>query len=321
MGLPSSANNDLAFPFALLEAAPRSTLFSLLKTLVFLCAHTQSRAVALGVGVAISASTVVAPAHAAIVSGNTSTCTREFTWAETNEFSNGPFNFFDALRNEMEKSLTSDEAREQLNEHQQAAYSGLNDDVPTDKVVAEALAAGYTQDEIDNYLLLIMDSERSEAGVVTTHTLTQDPVDMISSGEANSHLMPVLPAESERSDALKKAIAGIDTKTAAEYAAWSKTVAAADAKAVEFCRKGSIGSSIVDYPNGGVSDMDILSSGQDILMSSDDPSNRVPESVSSKAAIAGPILGVLAIIAAVAGALQLPQAQPIMRQLRSLLGV
>ena len=38
MGLPSSANNDLAFPFALLEAAPRSTLFSLLKTLVFLCA-------------------------------------------------------------------------------------------------------------------------------------------------------------------------------------------------------------------------------------------------------------------------------------------
>ncbi|WP_258531182.1 hypothetical protein [Corynebacterium phoceense] len=56
-------------------------------------------------------------------------------------------------------------------------------------------------------------------------------------------------------------------------------------------------------------------------MSSDDPSNQVPESVSSKAAIAGPILGVLAIIAAVAGALQLPQAQPIMRQLRSLLGV
>ena len=320
MGLPSSANNDLAFPFALLEAAPRSTLFSLLKTLVFLCAHTQSRAVALGVGVAISASTVVAPAHAAIVSGNTSTCTREFTWAETNEFSNGPFNFFDALRNEMEKSLTSDEAREQLNEHQQAAYSGLNDDVPTDKVVAEALAAGYTQDEIDNYLLLIMDSERSEAGVVTTHTLTQDPVDMISSGEANSHLMPVLPAESERSDALKKAIAGIDTKTAAEYAAWSKTVAAADAKAVEFCRKGSIGSSIVDYPNGGVSDMDILSSGQDILMSSDDPSNQVPESVSSKAS-QGPILGVLAIITAVGGALQLPQAQPIVRQLRSLLGL
>lgn len=71
----------------------------------------------------------------------------------------------------------------------------------------------------------------------------------------------------------------------------------------------------------GESDIDILSSGQDILMSSDDPSNQVPESVSSKAAIAGPILGVLAIIAAVAGALQLPQAQPIMRQLRSLLGV
>ncbi len=283
--------------------------------------HTQSRAVALGVGVAIAASTVVAPAHAAIVSGNTSTCTREFTWAETNEFSNGPFHFFDALRDEMEKSLSSDEARAQLDEYQQAAYSGLNDEAPTDKVVAEALAAGYTKDEIDNYLLLIMDSERSEAGVVTTHELAQDPVDMISSGEANSHLMPVLPAESERSDALKKAIAGIDPKTAAEYAAWSKTVAAADAKAVEFCEKGTIGSSIVDYPTGGASDADILSSEEKIALSSDDPSNRVPESVSSQAAIAGPILGVLAIIAAVAGALQLPQAQPIMRQLRSLLGV
>lgn len=221
----------------------------------------------------------------------------------------------------MAASLTSDEARAQLDAYQQAARSGLNDEAPTDKVVAEALAAGYTQDEIKDYLLLIMDSELPEYGVVTTHLLTQDSTDAISSGEANSNFTPVLPTESERSDALKQAIAGIDETTATDYAAWLEKVAAADKKAVEFCEKGTIGSSIVDYPDGGASDIDILSSGQDILMSSDDPSNQVPESVSSKAAIAGPILGVLAIIAAVAGALQLPQAQPIMRQLRSLLGV
>ena len=221
----------------------------------------------------------------------------------------------------MAASLTSDEARAQLDAYQQAARSGLNDEAPTDKVVAEALAAGYTQDEIKDYLLLIMDSELPEYGVVTTHLLTQDSTKEISSGEANSNFTPVLPAESERSDALKQAIAGINETTAADYAAWLEKVAAADKKAVEFCEKGTIGSSIVDYPTGGASDADILSSEEKIALSSDDPSNRVPESVSSKAAIAGPILGVLAIIAAVAGALQLPQAQPIMRQLRSLLGV
>ncbi|AEX79694.1 hypothetical protein ACQXY1_09990 [Corynebacterium diphtheriae] len=158
--------------------------------------RTQSRAVALGVVVAIAASTVVAPAHAAIVSGNTSTSTREFTWVETGQLNDGPYNFFYQRRRGMAASLTSDEARAQLDEYQQAAYRGLNDEAPTDKVVAESLAAGYTEDEINDYLLLIMNSELPEYGAVTTHLLTQDSTKEISSCEANSNFTPVLPAES-----------------------------------------------------------------------------------------------------------------------------